>query len=423
MGAGRPANQVVKEQTANMSDSSLERRQRTREHLDAYYSDGVTEGRYLGHQPVYGFNGPGHEKYQMVFLARVYHILRQINTFQFDSFLDVGGGEGYTANLVSKIFGAYAVTADISLEANRRARQLYDLDSLVLDAARLPFDDNTFDVVLCSEVIEHLESPSRAIQELLRVSRKGLIISTMEVTHGLFERKLRVQLRDLDAPHAEFNWWHPSDFSKLLGTSGLSHTHILNVREYAESNFDDTRFSESQAWDLVGRMHQNTAFGTPYGRGILVVKRKADTEPVSQLKGEELLQRAASIKLPLDYTSYPERQSVSDELASRLQCPVSRGGLQRAEGGLYNEASKNLYPIRSGIPDMIPASPLPDSDMNPLDLYYRKLFSPSNVASTPAKRKFYYVQMRCIERWRSISSRPHLAARAIRTLAGRTKKQ
>jgi len=51
---------------------------------------------------------------------------------------------------------------------------------VVGDAHNLPFGDNKFDAILCTEVLEHLHSPQVAIAEMKRVLKKGghLILST-----------------------------------------------------------------------------------------------------------------------------------------------------------------------------------------------------------------------------------------------------
>src|SRR5262249_59414544 len=41
----------------------------------------------------------------------------------------------------------------------------------------LPFAADSFDVVLCLEVLEHLQDPLPAVRELSRVARRGLILS------------------------------------------------------------------------------------------------------------------------------------------------------------------------------------------------------------------------------------------------------
>ena len=41
-----------------------------------------------------------------------------------------------------------------------------------------PFEDNSFDVVTCTDVIEHLQDPKYAIKELYRVAKKMILITT-----------------------------------------------------------------------------------------------------------------------------------------------------------------------------------------------------------------------------------------------------
>ena len=39
------------------------------------------------------------------------------------------------------------------------------------DIYALPYNDNSFDLVICSEVLEHLEHPEKALTEVIRVSK------------------------------------------------------------------------------------------------------------------------------------------------------------------------------------------------------------------------------------------------------------
>lgn len=51
---------------------------------------------------------------------------------------------------------------------------------VVADAHDLPFEDERFDVILCTEVLEHLHTPHAAISEMRRVLKRGgmLILTT-----------------------------------------------------------------------------------------------------------------------------------------------------------------------------------------------------------------------------------------------------
>jgi 2-polyprenyl-6-hydroxyphenyl methylase/3-demethylubiquinone-9 3-methyltransferase len=52
-----------------------------------------------------------------------------------------------------------------------------DSDRIVGNILELPFRDQAFDIVVCSEVIEHTVDPPRALEELQRVLRAGGILA------------------------------------------------------------------------------------------------------------------------------------------------------------------------------------------------------------------------------------------------------
>jgi SAM-dependent methyltransferase len=53
---------------------------------------------------------------------------------------------------------------------------------IISKAEKIPFKENTFDVVVCFQVLEHIEDPQKAINEMHRVLKKGGIL--MLSTHG-----------------------------------------------------------------------------------------------------------------------------------------------------------------------------------------------------------------------------------------------
>ncbi len=56
----------------------------------------------------------------------------------------------------------------------------YQIDDRTLEAGKLPYEDESFDVVLASHVIEHLPNPQEIVAEMGRVLKKGgiLLIAT-----------------------------------------------------------------------------------------------------------------------------------------------------------------------------------------------------------------------------------------------------
>jgi len=59
-----------------------------------------------------------------------------------------------------------------------------DRPMVVADGYHLPFADKTFDYVICSHILEHMEDPERFIAEITRVGKRGYI----EVPSALSER-------------------------------------------------------------------------------------------------------------------------------------------------------------------------------------------------------------------------------------------
>jgi SAM-dependent methyltransferase len=97
-----------------------------------------------------------------------------------EAFLDAGCGDGrYLAALAGELPPRRA-GVDISERILETARQRVDADLRQANLEALPFRDGEFDVVLCSQVIEHVLDADAAVAELVRVLRPGgtLVIST-----------------------------------------------------------------------------------------------------------------------------------------------------------------------------------------------------------------------------------------------------
>jgi SAM-dependent methyltransferase len=96
-----------------------------------------------------------------------------------DRALDLGCGDG---RLTAELDAAELTAADVSPVAlARAARRLPDAHIVELEPdAELPFDDGSFDLVLCAETIEHVRDVQLLLSEIRRVLRPGgtLALST-----------------------------------------------------------------------------------------------------------------------------------------------------------------------------------------------------------------------------------------------------
>lgn len=86
--------------------------------------------------------------------------------------LDAGAGTGHFSKLLSER-GAKLVSMDLGERLLARVREKCVTEVVVGSVLDLPFPAARFDLVFCTEVIEHTTDPGRAVAELSRVLAPG----------------------------------------------------------------------------------------------------------------------------------------------------------------------------------------------------------------------------------------------------------
>lgn len=144
--------------------------------------------------------------------------------------LDVGCGEGFTLNKLRKNnIGKDLIGVDYSTTAvTLGKKQFPHLNLKQGDAYKLPFKDNTFDLVLCLEVLEHLENPQKALKEIVRVSKKHCLISVPHEPYfrmANFVRGKNLSRLGNDIEH--INHWSRKSFKKFVSQE----LKVVNIRQ------------------------------------------------------------------------------------------------------------------------------------------------------------------------------------------------
>lgn len=95
--------------------------------------------------------------------------IKEVTDLNPQNILEVGLGNGTTSHYLKNI-GIEVTTADINRGLN---------PDVICSVIKLPFEQNSFDVVLCAEVLEHIsyEEFPKALGEIYRVARKAVILS------------------------------------------------------------------------------------------------------------------------------------------------------------------------------------------------------------------------------------------------------
>ena len=105
--------------------------------------------------------------------------------------LDVGTGTGFIARILSRL-GHDVVGLDISRGMIDVARKKCSGVEFVLgDAEDLPFEDESFDAVICRHLIWTLPNPERAIREWARVAREKVVVIDGKWTDNSITTKIR----------------------------------------------------------------------------------------------------------------------------------------------------------------------------------------------------------------------------------------
>lgn len=108
-----------------------------------------------------------------------------------DRILDIGCGPGRHACEAFRFKDVVVVGADLNFDDVLQAKEKFKYHELlgedgggiwgtyVADITKMPFKDNAYDLVICSEVMEHIPDETTAVSELIRVLKPGknLVVS------------------------------------------------------------------------------------------------------------------------------------------------------------------------------------------------------------------------------------------------------
>ncbi|KKS95350.1 MAG: 3-demethylubiquinone-9 3-O-methyltransferase [Microgenomates group bacterium GW2011_GWC1_43_13] len=137
------------------------------------------------------------------------------------SFLDTGCGLGYFSEKANKL-GAKVTAVDIGENLVDITRKRVKKGNFkTASASDLPFRDEVFDVILSTEVVEHVENPQKALKEAVRVLKKNgvLVITTPNrLFKPFFDFLSFVGLRPY---HGNENWMYSWDMKKIMTRYGL----------------------------------------------------------------------------------------------------------------------------------------------------------------------------------------------------------
>jgi len=102
-------------------------------------------------------------------------IAEQIRDVPYEALLDVGCGTGFLIDLLVKRRAAKYCGVDLSDEMIRvaKGKAISGAEFTVGSADKLPYPDETFDIVTCSQSFHHYPYPEKAMREAKRALKPG----------------------------------------------------------------------------------------------------------------------------------------------------------------------------------------------------------------------------------------------------------
>lgn len=145
---------------------------------------------------------------------------KMLTDLSFQSVLDAGCGEGLLLGRMKKyIKGKKVFGIDIDpLQIKMAKKNIPFGNFTVADIYKMPFKKQQFDLVLCTEVLEHIDKPNLALGELSRVTKKYCILSVPNEPIWRILNLLRgAYIRDFGNTEGHISHWSSNSFQKLAG--------------------------------------------------------------------------------------------------------------------------------------------------------------------------------------------------------------
>jgi len=153
-------------------------------------------------------------------IARFYSQVKRLIPDNVTRVLEVGCGAGYSTRILKEFFpksvnySASDISAELLNLARTRVPGIQFEQHSIYD---LPNADNSVDLVICLETLEHLDRPEAALKEIYRVTRKHAIFSvpreplwrTLNIARGKY-------IPNLGNTPGHINHWSRNSFKRFL---------------------------------------------------------------------------------------------------------------------------------------------------------------------------------------------------------------
>ncbi len=183
--------------------------------------------------------------------------------------LDIGCGGGFLSNALARA-GHSVDGIDMSSESLAVAKKS-DLTKTVnyqiADAYKVPFEDNTFDVVCAMDFLEHVEDPAKVVAEAGRVLKSEGIFFFHTFSKNFLAYLIIIKLVEWFLPKTPKNlhilrlFISPKDLDKMCVLAGLKTNHVMGIRP---------KFHKAAFWKSIFKREVHPDFSFSFTKSTLL---------------------------------------------------------------------------------------------------------------------------------------------------------
>ena len=202
------------------------------------------------------------------------HIVDVCKGHSFKKVLEVGAGDGSILKILADQSFApelHAVEISESGVEHIKTRNISNLKSVqIFDGYRLPFDDNSFDLIILSHVLEHVEHERLLLRELKRVA-KYFVIEVPRDYKADVDNRIKHFLA-----YGHINVYTPTSLRYLLKTEGFEiETDLTSMIEPEVTKFN-TYINQKKPKSFVTDLKINSEYAVKKGLVSLFGKKTSE---------------------------------------------------------------------------------------------------------------------------------------------------
>ena len=196
-------------------------------------------------------------------------VWKQIGNLEGKKILDFGSGEGITANHFAKKNDVTAIEPSEEMLSN--AWKEYEYTQILGDVNALStFNDETFDIIICHNVLEYIDDKEAVVKALVRVLKKGGILSIAKHNRAGRVMQMAVLLDDFEKANALLDGENSTaskfgairyyeDEDILMWEPGLNISEVFGIRTFWDLQQNQEKHGNEEWQDKMMQLEMRVA--------------------------------------------------------------------------------------------------------------------------------------------------------------------